>query len=45
MIKKKKMMKESDVETRGAQLRRGDEDNDDERVVCKGVDEEVSVDS
>jgi hypothetical protein len=27
------------------QLRRGDEDNDDERVVCKGIDEEVSVDS
>jgi hypothetical protein len=23
------------------QLRRGDEDNDDERVVCKGIDEEV----
>jgi hypothetical protein len=45
VIKKKKMMKEFDEETWGAELRRGDEDNDDERVVCKGVDEEVSVDS
>jgi hypothetical protein len=34
VIKKKKMMKESDVETRGAQLRRGDEDNDDEKELC-----------